>query len=96
MIKSKRQVPDLVHFASLIDWKLPTFKRTKFKLSNAVTIDDLAQIARKKVPKVVFDYVEGGALDELSYQRSREVFNQIEFTAHVLRDVIFPHHHYPG
>ena len=36
---------------------------------------------------MVFDYVEGSALDEVSYSRSRQVFNQVEFTAHTLRDV---------
>ena len=87
MIKSKRQFPDLPHFASLIEWKLPTLFRTRAKIARAVTIDDLAKIAKRKVPKVVFDYVEGSALDEVSYSRSRQVFNQVEFTAHTLRDV---------
>ena len=87
MIKSKRQFPDLPHFASLIEWKLPTLFRTRSKIARAVTIDDLAKIAKRKVPKVVFDYVEGSALDEVSYSRSRQVFNQVEFTAHTLRDV---------
>lgn len=87
MIKSKRQFPDLPHFASLIEWKLPTLFRTRAKIARVVTIDDLAKIAKRKVPKVVFDYVEGSALDEISYSRSRQVFNQVEFTAHTLRDV---------
>ena len=87
MIKSKRQFPDLPHFASLIEWKLPTLFRTRAKIARAITIDDLAKIAKRKVPKVVFDYVEGSALDEVSYSRSRQVFNQVEFTAHTLRDV---------
>ena len=87
MIKSKRQFPDLPHFASLIEWKLPTLFRPRAKIARAITIDDLAKIAKRKVPKVVFDYVEGSALDEVSYSRSRQVFNQVEFTAHTLRDV---------
>ncbi len=87
MIKSKRQFPDLPHFASLIEWKLPTLFRTRAKIARAITIDDLAKIAKRKVPKVVFDYVEGSALDEVSYSRSRQVFNQVEFTAQTLRDV---------
>ncbi|NCX09923.1 MAG: alpha-hydroxy-acid oxidizing enzyme, partial [Actinobacteria bacterium] len=54
MIKSKRQFPDLPHFASLIEWKLPSLFRTRTKLARALTINDLAKIAKKKVPKVVF------------------------------------------
>ena len=87
MIKSKRQFPDLPHFASLIEWKLPSIFRTRTKIARAQSINDLAMIAKKRVPKVVFDYVEGSALDEVSYARSKEAFDQVEFTAHTLRDV---------
>jgi len=87
MIRSKRQFPDLPHFASLIEWKLPSIFRTRTKLARALTINDLAKIAKKKVPKVVFDYVEGSALDEVSYSRSKAAFDRVEFTAHTLRDV---------
>ena len=45
MIKSKRQFPDLPHFASLIEWKLPSIFRTRTKLARALTINDLAKIA---------------------------------------------------
>ena len=87
MIKSGRQFPDLPHFASLIEWKLPTIFKTRTKIARAQSINDLAKIAKKKVPKVVFDYVEGSALDEVSYARSKAAFDQVEFTAHTLRDV---------
>jgi isopentenyl diphosphate isomerase/L-lactate dehydrogenase-like FMN-dependent dehydrogenase len=87
MIKSKRQFPDIPHFMSLIDWKLPTIFRNRAKVAKALSIEDLAAIAKKKVPKVVYDYVEGSALDEISYQRSKDIFSRTEFTAHTLRDV---------
>lgn len=87
MQKSKRQLPDLKYFFSLIDWSLPSIHRIKRKISRAQTVWDLARIAQKRVPKVVYDYVEGGALGELSYQRSRDAFDKVEFTAHTLRDV---------
>ena len=47
MIKSKRQFPDLPHFASLIEWKLPSVFRTRTKLARALTISDLAKIAKR-------------------------------------------------
>jgi L-lactate dehydrogenase (cytochrome) len=87
MIKSKRQFPDFKYLYSLIDWKLPSIHRTATKLAKAQTIDDLALIAKKKVPKVVFDYVEGGALTELGYMRSRQAFRDVQCNAFVLRDV---------
>lgn len=70
-----------------MDWSLPAVFSTKAKMAKVQTVAELAVIAKKKVPKVVYDYVEGGALTELSYKRSAEAFNKVEFTAHTLRDV---------
>ncbi len=53
----------------------------------AQSVDDLANIARKRTPKVVFDYVEGGAIDEIAYSRSRAAYSRIEINSRVLRDV---------
>jgi L-lactate dehydrogenase (cytochrome) len=70
MIRSTRKFPSLPYFWSLIDWSLPSLNPYKGKLLRAQTIDDLAQIAKKRTPKVVFDYVQGGAVDEVAYSRS--------------------------
>jgi isopentenyl diphosphate isomerase/L-lactate dehydrogenase-like FMN-dependent dehydrogenase len=56
-------------------------------LLRAQSIEDLADIARKRTPKVVFDYVEGGAIDETAYARSRAAYSRIEINSRVLRDV---------
>lgn len=87
MIKSKRQFPDVKYFYSLIDWKLPSLHRSASKIAKVQDIHELAAIAKRKVPKVVFDYVEGGALTETGYKRSRETFGRVQFNAKVLRDV---------
>ena len=87
MIKAKRRFPDFKYLVSLIEWKLPSIRRNKTKVASALTIAELAKIAKKRVPKVVFDYVDGSALDEVSYQRSRNAFNNVEFVAHTLKDV---------
>ena len=87
MIRSTRKFPSLPYFWSLIDWSLPSLDPYKGKLLCAQTIDDLAQIAKKRTPKVVFDYVEGGAVDEIAYSRSRNAFTRIEFNSRVMRDV---------
>lgn len=87
MIRSTRKFPSLPYFWSLIDWSLPSLNPYKGKLLRAQTIDDLAQIAKKRTPKVVFDYVEGGAVDEIAYSRSRDAFTRIEFNTRVMRDV---------
>ena len=87
MIRSTRKFPSLPYFWSLIDWSLPSLNPYKGKLLRAQTIGDLAQIAKERTPKVVFDYVEGGAVDEIAYSRSRDAFTRIEFNSRVMRDV---------
>ncbi len=71
----------------MIEWSLPTINPYKGKLKRAQNIQDLALIAKKRTPKVVFDYVEGGAVDEIAYSRTRDAFSRIEFNSKVLRDV---------
>ena len=71
----------------MIEWSLPSLNPYKGKLKRAQNIQDLAIIAKKRTPKVVFDYVEGGAGDEIAYSRTRDAFSRIEFNSKVLRDV---------
>ncbi|MEI7931041.1 MAG: alpha-hydroxy acid oxidase, partial [Actinomycetes bacterium] len=87
MIRSTRKFPSLPYFWSLIEWSLPSLNPYKGKLKRAQNIQDLAIIAKKRTPKVVFDYVEGGAVDEIAYSRTRDAFSRIEFNSKVLRDV---------
>jgi isopentenyl diphosphate isomerase/L-lactate dehydrogenase-like FMN-dependent dehydrogenase len=71
----------------LIDWSLPSLNPYKGRLLRAQTIEDIAQIAKERTPEVVFDYVEGGAVDEIAYARTRNAFTRIEFNTRVMRDV---------
>jgi isopentenyl diphosphate isomerase/L-lactate dehydrogenase-like FMN-dependent dehydrogenase len=71
----------------LIDWSLPSLNPYKSRLLRAQTIEDIAQIAKERTPEVVFDYVEGGAVDEIAYARTRNAFTRIEFSTRVMRDV---------
>jgi len=87
MIRSTRKFPSLPYFWSLIDWSIPSLNPYKGQLLQAQSVDDLASIARKRTPKVVFDYVEGGAIDEIAYSRSRAAYSRIEINSRVLRDV---------
>ncbi len=71
----------------MIDWSLPSLNPYKGRLLRAQTIEDIAQIAKERTPEVVFDYVEGGAVDEIAYARTRNAFTRIEFSTRVMRDV---------
>ncbi len=87
MIKSKRQFPDFKYLYSLIDWNLPALSSRKRATNKAQTIADLATSAKKRVPKVVFDYVQGSALDEMGYARSAAAYSRVQFNSKIMRDV---------
>ncbi|GAA3431184.1 alpha-hydroxy acid oxidase [Kutzneria kofuensis] len=53
-------------------------------VKRAHTLSDLRAAAGKRVPKAVFDYVEGGADDEISLRRNRSAFDRVEFSPQVL------------
>jgi len=57
------------------------------RLASAATIWDLRSVAKRHVPRAVFDYVDGAAETETSLRRSREAFARVEFVPRVLRDV---------
>jgi L-lactate dehydrogenase (cytochrome) len=44
-------------------------------------------MARRRTPRAVFDYVDGAADDEISINRSRTIYRNLEFQPNVLRDV---------
>jgi L-lactate dehydrogenase (cytochrome) len=65
----------------------PELDRTKRRLANALVIEDLRTIARRRCPTAVFDYVDGAASDEISLRRARELFADLQFVPSVLHDV---------
>ena len=66
---------------------MPKFPLQDRKLKSVVNLAEMRNLAKKRVPKAVFDYVDGGANDELAYVRSQEIYSRVEFKAQVLRDV---------
>ena len=57
------------------------------RLARAWCIDDLRPIARRRTPRAVFDYTDGGTEEEESLARARDAFARVEFSPRVLRDV---------
>ena len=80
-------MPKARELAPLMQFKRPQFDATKRRLDAAMTIDDLRRIAKRRTPKAAFDYTDGAAEDELSIQRARQAFRDIEFHPTILRDV---------
>jgi L-lactate dehydrogenase (cytochrome) len=57
------------------------------RLARAASVDDLRAIARRRLPAGVFDYVDGGAEDELTLAANGEAFRRTRFRPRVLRNV---------
>ena len=49
-------------------------------------IEDLRQLARRKVPKALFDYVDTGSYDQISYQANTSDLKAVRFRQRVLID----------
>ena len=57
------------------------------RLARAACVADLRVMARRRLPRGVFDYIDGGAEDERSLADNSEAFARIQFRPRVLRDV---------
>src|SRR5689334_9898170 len=83
----ERRVPRWSEFSELIRPRTLSGDATDRRLAKAATIADLREVARRRVPRAVFDYTDGAAGAEISLRRSREAFERVEFCPSVLRDV---------
>ena len=61
--------------------------RLASKAAHAGNIEELRTLARRCLPRVVFDSVDGGAEDEVTLATNRGVFKNIAFVPHTLADV---------
>ncbi len=83
----RRRVPRYRDLAPLVRFKKPELDATKRRLDMALTIKDLRRIAERRAPRAAFDYTDGSAEAEISIQRARQAFSDIEFHPAILRDV---------
>lgn len=56
-------------------------------IRRALTVDDVRRKARRRVPRAVFDFVDGGADAEVSIARARQALDAVVFMPDVLKDV---------
>ena len=57
------------------------------KLDQAINIEDLHRMAKRKLPKIMFDYIEGGVEDERGLERNRAAFHKHQLLPRYLVDV---------
>ncbi|MBV8889779.1 MAG: alpha-hydroxy-acid oxidizing protein [Alphaproteobacteria bacterium] len=57
------------------------------KLQEAVNIEDLHQMAKRRLPKIAFDFIEGGLEDERGLERNTSAFHKHQLLPRYLVDV---------
>ena len=85
--KVKRRFPSPKDLLQLLRFRKPILNPRKRRLSRALTIYDLRDIAKRRTPKAPFDYTEGAADSESSLVRARTAFEKLEFSPRILRNV---------
>lgn len=57
------------------------------RLSRAESVEDLRELARKRLPLAMFDFVDGGSESETALRHNRAVFDRVRFRARTVVDV---------
>lgn len=57
------------------------------RLARCANVGDLRTVAKRRLPRGVFDYIDGGAEDEVTLAENSRAFSEITFRPRVLRDV---------
>ena len=55
--------------------------------SSAVNISDLRRSAKRRLPRAIFDFFDGGAEDEVALRDNRAAYERVRIAPRVLRDV---------
>jgi (S)-mandelate dehydrogenase len=56
-------------------------------LNHLVSIEDLRQVARRRLPRAIFDFFDGGAEDEVTLRDNRAAFERVRLLPKVLVNV---------
>lgn len=66
---------------------MPSLPSRQKRLAKALTIWDLRLIAKRRTPTGPFDYTDGSAESEITLERARRAFLDLEFRPNILHDV---------
>jgi L-lactate dehydrogenase (cytochrome) len=72
---------------SVLRFRRVELDATTRRLARTANVDDLRTIARRRLPRGVFDYIDGGAEDERALAANCDAFARRTFRPRVLRDV---------
>jgi L-lactate dehydrogenase (cytochrome)/(S)-mandelate dehydrogenase len=60
------------------------------RLARALSIEDLRRLAQRALPRAVFEFIDGGAEDEVTLRDNRAAFERIRLLPRILNDVGAP------
>lgn len=72
---------------SVLRFRRLEFRPKQRRLRRGVSVADLRSIAKRRLPRGVFDYIDGGAEDELTLASNTEAYRRVTFRPRVLRDL---------
>lgn len=72
---------------SVVRFRKPTLDLTESRLAKSPSIADLRRLAQRRLPRGVFDYIDGGAEDEVTLRENVDAYRRLQFQARVLADV---------
>jgi L-lactate dehydrogenase (cytochrome) len=77
----------LENLRSVLRFRSVSGDRVERQLSRAACVADLRRIARHRLPRGVFDYIDGGAEDERTLAANCDAYSRVTFRPRVLRNV---------
>jgi L-lactate dehydrogenase (cytochrome) len=87
MTSPSRRGNSLKSTLGMFRWGRPEWRGPQRRLRRAVSVADLRSMAKRRLPGGVFDYIDGGAEDELTLAANSEAYRRVTFRPRVLRDV---------
>ncbi len=72
---------------SVVKFRKLEISRTNRLLRKVANVDDLRKLAKRRLPIGVFDYIDGGAEDEITLRENVEAYKKVSFKPRVLRNM---------
>ena len=57
------------------------------KLDDCINLDDLRKVAKQRVPKLIYDFIEGGSEDESGLVRNEDAFRNRALVPRYMVDI---------
>ena len=77
MTTTERRLARPAEIRALVQVRRPVVDPVDRRLARALSIDELRTVARRRTPRAIFDYVDGGADLELTMRRNVAAFEQV-------------------